>query len=741
MPFLLLHGDGLWKVLLVAFIAIVIAVTLLLRKRGARKRAVLATRTLDRDPSEGIVRGTLGGGRIATLAITTATSSEETLRHRDGELWIETPEGRVPLVGEIQVLSGSRASAARNGVPKRTPESLRDNQLVHPPRLRARKITIATLVELVPGDQVVARGALVREAGTEATDYRENATTVSLHATDTPIQVVAQQPRSAMVRPSLIAFALLAGAFGFVGYKIESALGSSWRDKCWNISDLSDDGPTHIVLDNSQSCILASTMPGQEGSLDTLSDRFDRTPITNEVDQEQHLELARVAGGCASSLQRAERASRPEVLLAEAERCHDFHRQQLALIELGRFEEAARFEPLDRGAGALLVLGGNWTGAAALAEWSANHVSTDSDTSAKSHDSSVQQWRCLAELMRWNAGDRAALERVRALSPGPQPACRAELVEMSSGAERDALLLRGADDVALRAAHEPLGLDEATTFRMQQALDGQPALNQESIGSTLADGSAQLSMLWSPMIWATTIAPEPPLKGANFLSVGQGQFAYYEGRLLVHVYDGDLAAAHADADHAIAIASPLPYEAIYSRHELGVVHALIDLYSAVTTTPFTDVPTEKTVENELLGYIVPHIYLRHGKQLLDEHRWLRTDIDALLAAANGDGEKLEAEMFHPYHSWSNMDVLAVLPRIKTHRDEVMQAVKWGLTSESRMPYDFPWSSIEYAAERRTMFEITGDHDEAARWAAIYARYRKAVSDRKTLIALALWARS
>ncbi|HEX7704251.1 MAG TPA: hypothetical protein VF403_26090, partial [Kofleriaceae bacterium] len=677
LPFLVVHSDGLWKVLLVAFVAVVIAATLLLRKLGARNRARIATRVLDRDPGEGIVRGTLGGGTIATLTLATAMPNDDaTLRHRDAELWIETPDGRVPLVGDIQALSGSRASAARNGVPLRTPAPLRSNPFAHAPRLRDRKITIATLVELAPGDQVVARGALVRAAGTEATDYRENATAVSLQATDTPIQVAALQPRSAVARPSVIVFALLAGVSGFIGYKIEAGLGGAWRDTCRDLPHLSDDGPSHIVLDNTQSCVLANAMPGQEDALDRLSDRFDRTPITNEAELEQHLELARLSGGCTSSLEHARRASRPEILLAEAERCHDFGQQQLALIELGRFEEAARFGLLEREPGMLLVLGGNWTAAASLADWHANHVTIDPEMTAATHANIVMQWRCLAELMRWNAGDRAALDRMRALAPGANTACRAELVEMSSGADRDALLLRNASEDTMRAALQPLGLDESRAFELEQALDGQPALTQDNIGSTLANGSSETSMMRSPMIWTAAIAPEPPADAsANFNSPGQGQFAYYEGRLVVHVYDGDLAAAHADADHAIAIANSLEHDYIYSRRDLGVLHALIDLHGAVTTTPFTDVPADKSVENELLGYIVPHIYLRQGMKKVGEDHYLRTDIRALLAAVDGDGEPLANEMLRPFRSWTNMDVLAVLPRIKTHRDEVMHIVK------------------------------------------------------------------
>jgi hypothetical protein len=748
MPFLLLHGDGLWKVLLVAFVAIVIAGTHLRRKLGARNRAKLATRMLDRDASEGVVRGTLGGGSIATLVfVTTPPSDETTLRHRDPELWIETPEGRVRLVGDIQALSGSRTSATRNGVPKRTP--FRDNPLVHPPLSdrthrfrRGRGISLATLVELAPGDQVIARGALVREAGTEATDYRENATAVSLEATDTPIQIVAQQPRSAVARPSVFAFALLVGVSGFLGYKVEAALGSSWRATCLQDVPLSEDGPSHIVLDNTQRCVLANTMPDQDDALERLSDRFDRTPVTNEAELEQHLELARLSGGCTSSLDHARRFGPPETLLAEAERCHNFGQQQLALIELGRFEEAARLGMISRNPGPLFVLGGNWSAAADLAASNANQVKRDPDMTEARFDSLVLQWRCLAELMRWDAGDRAALDRVRALSPGPNPPCRVELVEMTTGADRDALLLDGASEDAMRAAFQPLGIDELRTFSLQQALAGQPALMEDSIGSTLADGSAQMSMLWSPMVWTAAIAPEPrDGASANFMSAAQGKVAYYQGRVVAHVYDGDLAAAHADADRTKAIADSFEHDIyIYSRRDLSVLHALIDLYSAVTTTPFSDASVEKTTDNQLLGYLLPHIYLRHGIKKLDNH-WLHTDFKALLAASDGDGGPLVTEMIQPFHSWTNMDVLAVLPRIKTHRDEVMQIVKWGPTDGPRVPYDFPWGLIANTAERRTMFELVGDHDEAARWAAIYARYRKAFTDRKTLIALALWGRT
>jgi hypothetical protein len=44
-----------------------------------------------------------------------------------------------------------------------------------------------------------------------------------------------------------------------------------------------------------------------------------------------------------------------------------------------------------------------------------------------------------------------------------------------------------------------------------------------------------------------------------------------------------------------------------------------------------------------------------------------------------------------------------------------------------------------APARSARHLAASDHDEAARWSAIYARYRKAFTDRKTLIALGLWS--
>jgi hypothetical protein len=721
LPFLIVHGAGLWKWVLVGFVLLCIGLVLLVRRLDAQRSARKATQWIEHEGGE-IVRGTLGGGSITTLIL----DRDRAVNHRDPELWIETTDGRVPLVGDdIRAVSGSRMSQKRNGAPKRTPKSMFDDPAVHRPRLRGRTISIASLFELAPGDRVIARGALVREPGTQATDYRESVTTLSLHG---PIMIGATAPRGVAARPSWIALALIAGVMGPIGYKIESGLGDSWRSDCFDRDH--DHGPHPFELSNTHACVLANTMPDESYVLDQLVYQFARSPITSDAELGQHVLLAHAAGGCKSSLELLERLAQPDALLAEAVKCGDRKTQQHALTQLGRFDDAAKLGPLENRAGSLYILGRQWAEAAKLAETNA---------AAAQRPASAKQWRCLAELMRWYGGDQGARARVQAMDPGETPQCRAELAEMATGADRDHLLLLGASRDAFSLAYTGLTLEETAALSIQQVLVGRPALMQEDIGSYLAKGSSELQMISGAGVWAVATSPEPPADATEPLfEPGQGQYAYYSTRIISRVHDGDLVGAHHDADRAIAIAKPMYEYSIYSRRELGVLHALIDLHGVSTTTPYEPALTDNSLEAELQNYLMPHILLRHG-QPISGKQWIGGDLQPLEAAAQGDATKLVDGLFGEYSEWTQLDVLSVLPRVTIKRAELLTAMRWGNNSGDRMiGYDFPWCSIAYAAERRTLFDVGGEHDEAARWAAIYARYRKALTDRKSLIALALW---
>jgi hypothetical protein len=718
LPFLIVHGGGLWRVLLVGFVLLCIGLVLLLRRLDAQRSARKATQWIEAEGGE-LVRGTLGGGSIATLVL----DLNESVKQRDPEVWIETSDGRVPLVGnEIRVVSGSRMSQHRNRPPKRTPKAMSLGP--------ARKVTIASLFELVPGDRVIARGTIVREPGTQATDYRESVTALSLHG---PIQIGALAPRGVAARPSVIALAIVAGIAGLIGYKIEAGLGESWRGTCFDLEHLDDHGPRPLELSNTHACVLANAMPHQPYVLDQLVDQFARSPIKSDAELGQHVELARTGGGCKSSLELLEKLAQPDALLAEAVRCGDHKTQQIALTELGRFDDAAKLGPLERRAGSLYILGRQWTEAAKLAETNAR--------AAQRPEENVQ-WRCLAELLRFFGGDEGALARVQKIAPGDDSQCRAELAEMTFDFDRDRLMLLDANKETTQRALHALSLEETNALAIQQVLSGRPALPQGSIGTYLAQGSSEPSMVFSVGIWAVAIAREPHADATEPLSEPrQGQLAYYTSPIISRVYDGDLVGAHHDADRAIAIAKPMYEYAIYSRgSELGILHALIDLYGPSTTTPFEPAPNADNLEGELQNYLMPHILLRHGEPL-DPNQWIGDpgDLAPLQAAAGGDATKLVEALTGQYSSWTQLDVLSVLPHVIAKRAELLAAMRWGgNTSERMIGYDFPWCSIAYAAERRTLFDLGGDHEEAARWAAIYARYRKTLTDRKSLIALALW---
>ena len=714
LPFLIVHGDGLWKWVLVGLCALCIGLVFLVRRLDAQRSARQATRSIEAKGGE-LVRGTLGGGSIKTLVL----DSNESVKHRDPELWIETSEGRVPLVGDdIRVVSGSRMSQRRNRAPKRTPKAMS----VDP----ARKVTIASLFELAPGDRVIARGTIAREPGTQATDYRESVTTLSLRG---PIMIGATAPRGVAARPSWIALAMIAGVIGLFGYKIEAGLGDSWRHDCYDLAHLDDHGPRPFELSNTHACVLANAMPNQPYVLEHLVDEFARAPIKSDAELGQHVLLARTVGGCKSSLDLLEKHAQPEALLAEALRCGNHKSEQIALAELGRFSEAAKLGPLEDRPGSLYILGRQWTAAANLAEDNAQ---------AASDPAAARQWRCLAELLRWYGDDHGALARVKKLAPGDNSQCRAELAEMTLDADRDRLLLLGATRDELSHVYQELTLEETKALSIQQVLAGRPALRQENIGTNLARGSSELSMVSGAGVWAAATAPEPRSDtNEPLFEPGEGQYAYYSTRIISRVHDGDLVGANHDADRAIAIAKPMYEYAIYSRRELGILHALIDLYGPSTTTAFEPAPASNNMGAELLNYLMPHILLRHD-QPIGENQWIGGELLPLQAAAHGDATKLVNGLLGEYSNWTQLDVLSVLPRVTTKRAELLAAMRWGNVSERMIGYDFPWSSIAYAAERRTIFDLGGDHEEAARWAAIYARYRKTLTDRRSLVALTLW---
>ena len=346
---LLVHGDLVWKSGLGAFVALVFWVVARVRRGRARRWAANLPSALDLH-SDRVVRGVLGGGAARSL-----TRGDEHEDHRDPELWISTPDGRIPLAGPIHVLAGSTATAKREFV----------------------------LHGLAAGDQVIAHGTLERRAGTA--DYRSDPTTFVL--TGAPITMCARTPAIAVPRLKVTSIALILATSVSLGYIAERALGAGWRGACASA--------------HADACVLAATMPGGDNAGRMLLAVLDVTHHNTRADVDHRVEIAELVGDCDYAMRPLEQAQLWDELLATARRCNSPVEQQLALAQLGRFAEAATFTPANPKVPRLELL--------ILAHaWLAAGDELDKVARKESHASRRRTLHCRADLFRAWGGDDPA---------------------------------------------------------------------------------------------------------------------------------------------------------------------------------------------------------------------------------------------------------------------------------------------------------------------------------------------
>ena len=403
-----------------------------------------------------------------------------------------TADGEVALDGDIRVAAGSRVAARRRHVPDATPAELAKKFSDS----TDSKVSTAVLHEVHPGDEVIARGTLVREAGDEATGYRENATRRVLRGT---IVIAARTPATKLVRPSLPLLAVLIAISTFVGYKVENVCGDSWRDTCR--------GGANLELTNGNACVMANAMPNQDGALDRLLELLDRKAAPSETALQERIALSRLVETCSESLMRLQRLDRPELVLEEARRCNDYEAQEVAYAELGRFAEAAAIAaPLTSyradTRGKILVMAGAWGPAAAYAEHRATDLRTQpAEAEPDRRDriaSEIVEWQCIAALMQFYAdGNATSTARIRELAAGPHGnQCTPELAEVATDAERATILKAKYElDVPWR----PLDLEAQ--------LAGLGMMKNDGVPSLLLQGSESLGMAYAPALWATRLTP------------------------------------------------------------------------------------------------------------------------------------------------------------------------------------------------------------------------------------------
>src|SRR5688572_11818313 len=126
LPFTLVHGAWVWKVLVVLAIALALGVQIGARWLRARRTArgdarEWSGRATALHDGDVIVRATVRGGTATTLAV-----GEARFHHRDDGLRFEAGGEPIAVDGEVDVVHGTRAATRRRGLPRTTPAPLRN---------------------------------------------------------------------------------------------------------------------------------------------------------------------------------------------------------------------------------------------------------------------------------------------------------------------------------------------------------------------------------------------------------------------------------------------------------------------------------------------------------------------------------------------------------------------------------------------------------------------------------------
>lgn len=668
MQTLLVHGDLVWKGGLIAFVALVFLVVARVRRARARRWASNLPAALDLH-TDRIVRGVLGGGAARSLAI-----GDDHHDLRDDELWISTPEGRVPLVGPIHVLAGSTSSVARDRLPAGTPNAL---------GLRAHDLAGAIALHgVAAGDEVIARGTLERRPG--VADYRTDPTTFALAG---PITICARVPAVAVPPLARVSIALILASSLSLGYIAERALGSGWRSACASA--------------HADACVLAATMPGGDHAGRMLLAVLDVTHRNTRADVDHRVEVAEVVGDCEYAMRPLEQAQLWDELLAAARRCNSPVEQQLALAQLGRFSEAATFSPANPKVPRLelLILAHAWLAAG-----------DELDKLARSHANYARRrvLHCRADLLRAWGSDPDAAGRLFGYPNSPDHAEPQIVMTIDRTCEREIEMVGRTVDPWYEFG------DSYGAGRVAEVYATFAALDDDAVAA------------WGSRFWTSKFAAIYGTETADTLAVR-------DARAIHRAMIGDLDGAYRDA-----LANDELALRIYSVEERAPLASQLLLYTQRTDIAHP-LPVDDTAHHDAHDawwHQLAHVFLRDGlpyAQNLDSRTHAALD-SAQLA---GDGGLLAARLADD-HQLRDLDLIAVLPRIKTGRAALVEAIRAMVPTRDPLgQHGFPFVTATRAFTRRTVLELAGDRAGAARWAEIFRRYDRALDDPRTLVGLAL----
>ena len=692
LPFLVVHGAVVWKVLLLVLVAATFALGYAIRGFRARRatragHAALAPTISAPTAGPIVVRGRIVEGTAMSVSQETASEDLSTA------LVLDCGGERVELAGTIRVEQGTAVRASM-----RRPKELS-------PALPRGEPTVVRSVKV--DDEVIAIGLLApAPAPGEAASYREAKPNWTLTSADEPIRVLATRPRAT---PLPLSISQRVGAlivvvpvwFGILHFVGTTAIEHADRERALGGS-----------LPELGAVELAAAMPGsRDKALGALRHvlRGMQGPRSERA-LELSLGLADLEGEC--PVQILSESARLEPALEAARRCGN-HDEVVALLAfLGRFDEAEReLAANDSGelATTLHIMTGHWKQAALGADARADRIAAESPGQYRtqrylSHAASAQH--CLAALLRTYAGVPDAFAKIPAR--GTDRSCMI-LEAASKPVSEQAAAFAALPEARLEDDTHDAGYD-LSARQLGYAAGGEPS-RYDSHGL-----SALIFMYSNARVWLAPfeIAAHPDDPRAH------ETMAAYDALI------GDLPAARAE----------LPHVSDYVRDELALALALRD-----------GAPIAATVKRGDHPGLDEALALRQGMITDDVQRYMdperggtfRRDLDRAL---HGDGDGLVAALQEEFLQWQAfaIPVLGVLPRITQHRDHALAALRMFRDTLTTYSTDhLPFRLLDYLILYRDIARVAGDTEDAARWKTIVDRFVKMLGDRQKLTALLFWS--
>lgn len=690
LPVFVVHGAVVWKVLLGLMVSGAFGVVALRRRARERRTAASEVRVRLNDvtklePGVVVLRGTLAAG----TASTSQQDIKEPVHERSAELTLDLGGQKIAIEGPVTVERGTQTSTRW-----------------------LKKIRTHTVRA---GDEVVLGGTAVRRAEDDA-GYRDSGVGWEVGR---DVYVIAVYPQARPKPMGLAKTLALVAVFGMVGYGALRFVGSRAMKKAddWDRDD------AKVSLSNSDAVAIAAAMPGSRAeALEELSRQLERGFEKSDRVFELRLALDEVRGECRAFTLFS--ATRLEETVPAARACGETVLASQALAFLGKYEEAWNEPGRDKRPvveGLLAIGAGRWREAAAAADARAVEYETSkrtqyyTDQNARTETLSM---RCLGALFRTWAGDKPAFDAIAGRETHDR--CRVFAAIALPEAERSAAL------AAITFTQERDYDLQNLVAELRKATD--PAMRwRDGYYNTIADivGFGMNESIWfAPAQLALGRTDLGQREQSSLLGLNAG----------LRAFRGDLAGARKLIDQQTAAEPDGHY-----RYSNELALGLLD-------------PTARLPDGP--GYVHPGIdemvTLRKGK-IPEDVEYLLTGafsgdckarlLSGVKSAQAGDGAEL-AEVFrrcHVYWNSTQKALLAVMPLVTKHREELAEAVRWFRNDSTTYSLGYiPFRFLENIAWYRNLAAAIRDTEQVATWQAIFDRHANLLDDRQKLIAFWMW---